>query len=256
MATPETRSFHQALAIWTDWLPAYLLTALFFAAGWFLNPFREGLGGSFMFGGVVLFLGISRIARQLGFRSSGIPGHALEEGSAYDARLGELQRRLQLPVDLRAVDIGDVPLVEAGGMLAPVLWVSTHTLDRLSDDELHVVAFQRLRQEPQGCGLQWLDLLWLLPWPLALLLRDLPAFYVAAAVLFALEWLQLQRIAEGMATSRADREAVAMFGRQEFARAVVRHGVELETVPGSPLLRRRLASLDFPPREIDELLQD
>ena len=255
MMSPETRSFYSAYRLQTSIMPVYLLTALFFYLGWYFNPLRSGLHGGFMFGGLVVFLGISRLSGWLGFNLSRVPRSVVQPRPAQAARLQQLQEQQRLPLELRLVEFGPVPFLAAGGALQPVVWISTHTLERLAADELSCLLEHEAGHLRSGCSLAWWDLLWLIAWPLGWLFGPVPAWYIASALLFAWAWLRLAGWLRWRAELAADQQAVENRDGASYARAMVRHLAEFETAPGSPLRYRRLSALGLSPAEIEELLQ-
>jgi Zn-dependent protease with chaperone function len=255
MMTPETRSFYTAYRLQTSIIPVYVLTALFFYMGWYMNPLRPGAQG-FMFAGVVILFGISRIIGWLGFQLSRVPRSVTTPDAAQAAQLREALERLQSPLDLRLVELGSVPFLAAGGAFSPTVWISTHSLERLELDELACLLEHEIAHLLPGCSLAFWDMLWLLAWPLGWLLGTHPPLYLASAILFAWTWLRLQSWLRSREELRADKAAVASCGRNEYARAMLRHLAEFESSPGSPLRRQRLAALGYSVPQINELLQD
>ena len=254
MMSPETRSFYTGYRLLTSILPTYLLTALFFCAGWYLNPFIAGHEGVMWVGGVILFVGISRIASLLGFMLSPVPRSLVSPDASQAGKLHEALDHSDADAQPRLVELGNVPFLAAGG-LGPAVWISTYTLERLQVEQLSCLLRHESEHLRKGCSFAWWDLLWLLPWPLGWLLAAQPAYYLASAVLFAWCWLRLQSWLRWCDEIAADKAAADVCGRGQYARAMVRHLVEFETVPQSPLRRSRLAALGFTKPEIDELLQ-
>lgn len=255
MMSPETRSFYTAYRLQTSIIPVYVLTALFFYMGWYMNPLRPGTQ-SFMFSGVVILFGISRIIGWLGFQLSRVPRSVATPDAAQAAQLRDALERLESPLQLRLVQIGNVPFLAAGGAFSPTVWISTHTIERLEVDELACLLEHETAHLLPGCGLAFWDLLWLNAWLLGWLFGSAPPLYLASAVIFAWAWLRLQGWLRSREELRADRAAVKACGREQYAHAMLRHLAEFESSPGSPLRRQRLAALGFSEPQINELLQD
>ncbi|MCB1217664.1 hypothetical protein KDL44_09730 [bacterium] len=254
--SPETQRFYTAYRLQTSIIPVYLLTALFFTLGWYFNPLIPGRGTGLMFGGVVLFLGISRLAGWLGFMLSRVPKSVVQPDADQAAKLGRLGPEGGVPLELRLVEIGNVPFLAAGGGIAPLVWLSTHSLGRLSEEDLRCLLEHERAHLRQGCSFAGWDFLWLLPWPLGWLLAAEPLYYLATAILFAWAWLRLQGWLRWREELSADKAAANACGRDNYARAMAKHLAEFETVPGSPLRRSRLTALGLSPTEIDGVLQD
>ncbi|MEZ5337754.1 MAG: hypothetical protein R3F46_05770 [bacterium] len=255
MMSPETRRFYTAYRLQTSIIPAYLLTALFFTLGWYFNPLIPGRGTGLMLGGVVLFLGISRLAGWLGFMLSSVPKSIVQPDAAQAQKLAAALEPFDEGANVSLVEIGKVPFLAAGG-LTPTIWISSHSLARLNVDELSCLMRHEGEHLEQGCSFAWWDFLWLLPWPLGWLLAAEPLYYLASAAMYAWAWLRLQGWLRWRDELRADRAAADACGRDSYARAMLRHLQEFETVPSSPLRRSRLAALALSPEEIDGLLRD
>ncbi|MCB1186014.1 hypothetical protein KDL29_02510 [bacterium] len=253
--SPETRRFYTAYRLQTSIIPVYLLTALFFLLGWYFNPFISGRNGGIIFGGVVLFVGISRLASLAGFLLSQVPRSIVQPDKQQQLKLGDLVPEGGLPMQVNLLDLGPVPYLAAGGLL-PQVWISTYSLQRLSVEELRCLLEHEQSHLRRGCSFQWLDLLWLLAWSLAWLLSSHAPMYVASAIVFAWAWLRLQGWLRWHDELRADKAAAQACGRDNYARAIARHLAEFEAVPSSPLRRSRLAALGLSPAEIDGVLQD
>ena len=255
MMSPETRRFYTAYRLQTSVIPVYLLTALFFMLGWYFNPFIPGRAGTFLIDGVVLFVGISRLASLAGFLLSQVPRSIVEPDLQQAQKLAAALEPFDEGAIVSLVEIGKVPFLAAGG-LTPTIWISSHSLARLGAEDWSCLMRHEGEHLRKGCSLAWWDFLWLLAWPLAWLFSSHAPMYAASAVMFAWAWLRLQGWLRWRDELRADRAAADACGRDNYARAMVRHLAEFETVPSSPLRRSRLAALGLSPAEIDGVLQD
>ena len=277
-----TRSFYTRYYLLTAIAPAYAMALVFYGSAWLFSPASPlpGLLGGTVFyvGGVLVFIGISRLLGALGFWLIGVPRAQVEPSAADRVKLhavlgdapaaagesGESEpppapggHHLALqPVLLK---LGDVPFLSVGGFTPNQLWISTHTLRSLDERTLaYLIAHERghLATGPRTCGCAWYDVLWLIAYPLAVLLSPLPLLIVAAALLHALLWLRLAHWMRLKSEARADRWAVDRTDPQGYARALVLfHRQVSGAAGGSSNARRRLIGMGLSQDEADQLLE-
>jgi hypothetical protein len=101
-------------------------------------------------------------------------------------------------------------------------------------------------------GCVWEDLLWVLAFPVAFLLRPVPLLILAAALVHAQLWLHLVQWLRDRAESAADRWAAARSGRLAYARALTQY-LGLFGDDGGRLCRSRLRRLGLSEEEIERL---
>lgn len=253
--TREARRFYLRYYLLTRLCPAYAMALLFYGAAWLLAC-RLALGttGSAFFGaGIFVFLGLSRLLAWLGFLLSGVPRARVAPTTDHAARLERNTAGEQLPVVVRVVELGPVPYIASGGLLGNELWVSTHTLTTLPEDALRCMV---LHEAGHGVGFRlgcaWEDLLWVLAFPVAFLLRPVPLLILAAALVHAQLWLHLVQWLRDRAESAADRWAAARSGRPAYARALAQY-LGLFGEGGARLCRSRLRRLGLSAEEIERL---
>jgi hypothetical protein len=278
---PATRSFYTRYYLLTAIAPAYVMALIFYGSAWLFSPaspLPRLLGGTvFYVGGVLVFIGISRLLGALGFWLSGVP-HSQTEPSATDrvklhAVLGDTpaaagQHGAAEPPPARGghevalqpalVELGEVPLLSVGGFTPNQLWISTHTLRTTDERTLgYLVAHERghLATGPRTCGCAWYDVLWLVAYPLAVLLSPLPLLIAAAALLHALLWLRLAHWMRLRSEARADRWAAECTDPQGYARALVLFHRQVSGTGGAPNARRRLLNMGLSPDEAGRLLE-
>ncbi|MCC7479425.1 hypothetical protein IT575_13355 [bacterium] len=273
--SPAARSFYNRHFLLSVLLPAYIMALLSYGSAWLL---LSAMGGGPAFIGVFVMLGLSRILAWLGFLASGVPAAQVPPTAAQRERLLALlepdgpggadpehpdpQFAGPLPVSL--LELGVVPYLASGGLYQGQLWISTHSLENSDDETLRCMlahegahAAQGLRGCPGGCigATSWADLSWLIAWPIAWYAQSAgqPLLLLLAALIHVSLWLHLGQLQRQRSERSADLAAAQRFGRELYARALLRHLQQFDT-KGSPLRRARLRGMGFSPEEIQRLL--
>lgn len=276
-----TRSFYTRYYLLTAIAPAYVMALVFYGSAWLFSPASPlpGLLGGTVFyvGGVLVFIGISRLLSALGFWLSGVPRAQVEPSAADRVKLhsvlGDAPAETgeqgapepapapsghELALQPLLVELGEVPLLSVGGFSPSQLWISTHTLRTMDEGTLsYLVAHERghLATGPRSCGCAWYDVLWLVAYPLAVLLSPLPLLIVATALLHALLWLRLAHWMRLKSEARADRWAADHTDLTGYARALIAFHHQVSGGGGGPNARRRLISMGLSPEEAGRLLE-
>ena len=136
-----TRSFYTRYYLLSMIAPAYVMALIFYGSAWLFSPaspLPRLLGGTvFYVGGVLVFIGISRLLGALGFWLSGVPRAQVEPSAADRVKLHQLLgkppaaaagdpasrqadtlaagRALELQPVL--VELGAVPFLSVGGFM-------------------------------------------------------------------------------------------------------------------------------------------
>lgn len=260
--TPATRRFytryHMLAAILPSYLQGLLLAGLLFVQHGLANGNHEAgwvLTGVWV---IACLAGFELLSR-MGFVLAGTPARRVEPDGADAAMVADALAPSPgetFEFKIALVDIGDVPLLAAGGYTPDQLWISTHTLRHTSPANLRLLAAHE-RAHAQSADL-WRFLLaaafWGLSWTVAQIARGDLLWLLAMAFLQGALWLHLRQLLNARLERAADRAAAKQHGNEAYAKALVEYLAQLEP-PGSTGLRTaRLRGLGLDHEAIQQLL--
>jgi hypothetical protein len=261
--TPATRRFYARYHLLATILPAYLqgvlLAGLLF---WQAGQAGGGVASWALAGawGVCCVAGVELLSR-LGFVLAGTPARRIVPDPADAAKLTEVLAPPPggaIALNPALVEIGEVPLLAAGGYTPDQLWISTHTLRATSCTDL------RLLLAHERAHVMSRDLLrfvlaaafWGISWPVAQIARGDLWWLLAWAFLQGALWLHMRQLLEARQERNADCHAAARTDPAEYGRALARYLAQFE-LPGSVVLRTaRLRGLGMDAAAIKHLLAE
>lgn len=264
---------------WTVLFPAYSLALIFYGSAFLLSPaspLNRMVGGTFFYvGGVVVFLGLSRLLSYAGFVLSGIPRrrtllsstqrqkleHALGVLARIPVSEGGRDNDTQAALTLSPVplDLGPAVYLSVGGVTGRELWISTALLEVMEPDDLvALIAHEagHVARERPGCSIHWKDAVWLLAYPLAIILSFAPLLILAVALVHAQLWVHLESMLQHRREVQADRFASSVVGRKQLIRALARYFVRSGPRRKQEALKLRLRELGVAEEELEHALRD
>lgn len=233
------------------------------------------IGGTFFYvGGVVVFLGFSHVLSYMGFLLSGIPRRRTVLSKTHrrklEQALGVLDRmparernhdsELQPAITLNPVplDLGPVVYIAVGGVTGRELWISKTTLKVMELNDLKALIVHEaghVARERPGCSIKWKDAVWLLAYPLAIILSFAPLLILAVALVHAQLWVHLESMLQHRREVHADKFASRIVGCEQLTRALTRYSVLSGPPRKQEALKSRLRELGLGETEINHAIR-
>ena len=261
--TPATRRFyaryHLLVAILPSYLQGLMLAGLLFLHAGLAAGSREAgwvIAGVWALACIAGFELFSRI----GFVLAGTPARRIEPAENEAALLEEA---IAPPpgggVELKPalVEIGEVPLLAAGGYTPDQLWISTHTLRATPVASLRLlIAHERAHVQASDMSRFILAAaFWGLSWPVAQIAQGDMLWLLACAFLQGAIWLHLRQLLNARSERTADLTAAALTDRELYAVALAHYLAKFEPQGSTGLRRQRLRGLGLSPEQVEQLLE-
>jgi hypothetical protein len=261
--TPATRQFYTRYHLLAAILPAYLQGLLLAGLLFLQHGLAAGLSreGGWVITGVwaLTCLAGFELFSRMGFVISGTPARRVtpepdEETLLADALAPHPGAALELKPAL--VELGEVPLLAAGGYTPDQLWISTHTLHGTPAASLRLLVAHERAHVQAGDLSRFLlaAAFWGLSWPIAQIAQGNLLWLLAVAFVQGALWLHLRQIMNARAERTADLRAAQTADVELYAKVLAVHLAEFEP-PGSTSLREsRLRGLGLDQAAIQRLL--
>ncbi len=154
------------------------------------------------------------------------------------------------------VEIGEVPLLAAGGYMPEQLWISTYTLRATTPADLRLlVAHERAHAQSSDLSRFLLAAaFWGLSWPVAQIARGDLLWLLACAFLQGALWLHLRQLLTARSERVADIAAAAVTELDTYAQALARYLAQFEPGGSTRLRTARLLGLGLRQDEIKQYI--
>jgi hypothetical protein len=263
--TPATRRFYARYHLLAAILPSYLQGLLLAALLFFQHGLAAGINheAGWVITGVwaLTCLAGYELFTRMGFVLAGTPARRVPPDHAEEALLADaLTPPSGGAIELKPalVEIGEVPLLAAGGYTPDQLWISTHTLRATPLADLRLlIAHERAHVASSDLSRFLLaTAFWGISWPVAQIAQGNLLWLLAVAFLQGAIWLHLRQHLNARLERIADHAAAQQVDQDTYAKALVGYLAQFEPPNSTGLRAARLRGLGLSPEAIQHVLEE